>query len=143
MKFLCRRELGSLRPIDEAAEDEFRKLKLGATVMVEVKRLRNPKHHQLYWALVSKVFDNQSRYETREKLHDALKLACGVYDLLEMPDGKVHKIPGSIAFERMDQTQFGDFYNRVCDVIAAHFLPGVTSEELKAEVSEMIGVQAA
>ena len=40
----------------------------------------------------------------------------------------------------MDQTEFSKFYDRVCDILAKHFLPGVTSAELKAEVSLMIGV---
>jgi hypothetical protein len=43
----------------------------------------------------------------------------------------------------MDQSAFDIFYDRVCDLIAAHFLPGVTSDQLKAEVETMIGIRKA
>jgi hypothetical protein len=43
----------------------------------------------------------------------------------------------------MDQFEFSQFYDRVCDLVAKHFLPGVSVEALKAEVEEMIGARAA
>ena len=142
MKFLARKELGHLTPVDQAGEDALRKLKFGDVVTIEVKKPRNGNHHRLYWALVSLVWQNQERYETPEQLHSALKIAAGIYEPLEMPGGVVHKIPGSIAFDKMDQTEFSAFYDRVCDLVAQHFLPGVSSGELKAEVASMIGVMA-
>jgi hypothetical protein len=48
-------------------------------------------------------------------------------------------IPKSISFAKMSQEEFSAFYNRCCDLIAKHFLPGVTSAELHAEVALMIG----
>jgi hypothetical protein len=139
MKFLAYKTLGGLKPADDAGEEVMRKISMGAFVMCEVKRSRNINHHRLYFALVTKVFQNQERYETVEQLHSALKLAAGIYEPLKMPNGDVHKIPGSIKFEKMDQLEFSAFYDRVCDLIAKHFLPGVTSVELKAEVEQMIG----
>jgi hypothetical protein len=43
----------------------------------------------------------------------------------------------------MDQTEFSDYYDRVCDVVAEQFLPGVKVAALKAEVESMIGIRAA
>lgn len=143
MKFLARKDLGHLTPVDAAGEEALRKLRFGDVVTVEVKKPRNGKHHRLYWALIGIVFDNQDRYETTEQLHNALKIAAGIYTPLEMPGGVVHKVPGSISFESMDQTAFSQFYDRVCDLIAQHFLPGVSVEDLKAEVEQMIGARAA
>lgn len=143
MKFLARRDLGHLTPVDSAGEDALRKLKFGDIVTIEVKKPRNGKHHRLYWALIGIVWENQEQYETPEQLHSALKIAAGIYDPLPMPGGAIHKIPGSIAFDSMDQTAFSAFYDRVCDLVAKHFLPGVTSEQLKAEVEQMIGAKAA
>jgi hypothetical protein len=141
-KFLARKDLGHLTPVDSEGEEAVRKMKMGAIVQVEVKQPRNINHHRLYFALVDVVFDNQERYETRDQLHNALKLATGIYDLLELPNGAQYKIPRSIAFHKMNQAEFSAFYDRVCDVIAKHFLPGVTSDDLKAEVASMIGVAA-
>jgi hypothetical protein len=47
-------------------------------------------------------------------------------------------IPKSIAFHKMDQTEFEAFYDRCIDKIARHFLPGVKSEDLRREVEELI-----
>lgn len=143
MKLLMCKDLGHLSPVDQAGEDALRKIKQGDVVRVEVKKPRNGKHHRLYWQLISTVWENQERYETAEQLHNALKIAAGIYEPLEMPGGVVHKIPGSISFDTMDQLEFSAFYDRVCDLVAKHFLPGVTSEQLKAEVEQMIGARAA
>jgi hypothetical protein len=140
-KFLARRELGKLVPVDQAGEDALRKLKFGDVVSVEVKKPRNVKHHRLYWQLVSTVLENQTRYETAEQLHCALKISAGIYDPLIMPSGVIYKIPGSIAFDKMDQTEFKQFYDKVCDLVAEHFLPGIDVAALKEEVESLIGVR--
>lgn len=143
MKFLACKTLNGLAPADVAGEEALRKVKLGDFVTVEVKKPRNGKHHRLYWALVGIVHHNQDRYETTEQLHSALKIAAGHYELLTMPNGNEYKIPKSIKFDSMDQVEFSQFYDRVCDLVAKHFLPGVNVEDLKAEVEQMIGARAA
>lgn len=131
--------ISSLRPFDHAAEEALSKIKMGSAVSVEIKRPRNIQMHKLYWALIGIVHENQDRYETTEQLHSAIKIAAGHYDLLTMPSGQEYKIPKSISFEKMDQTEFSQFYDRVCDLVAKHFLPGVNVQALKAEVQQMIG----
>lgn len=142
-RFLARKELSGLSAVDTAGEEALRKLKFGDVVSVEVKKPRNGKHHRLYWALISKVWENQERYETPELLHTAIKLAAGHYDVLQMPSGAEYRIPKSTSFEDMDQVEFSAYYDRVCDLIARHFLPGVSIDALKAEVESMIGARAA
>jgi hypothetical protein len=88
---------------------------------------------------MAKVWENTD-YPSVEALSGAVKVAAGIRTEFALPNGTVGWIPGSISFAKMDQTEFNEFYNKVCDLIAAHFLPGVTSEELKHEVSLMIGI---
>lgn len=144
MRIICRKLMGSLRPCDEAGELLLSKIKNNDLVQVEVKRPRNVQHHRLYWALVSKVWENldQERYPTPDDLSAAVKIAAGIRTRIVLPDGTQGFIPGSIAFHKMSQDEFSAFYDRVCDLIAAHFLPGVTSADLKAEVQQMIGLAA-
>lgn len=141
MKILMQKHLGSLRPVDSAGEEELQHLK-GGPVMVEIKQPRNANHHRLYWALINIVWRNQERYPTTYALHSAIKIAAGIRTEIELPGGIKGYIPGSIAFHKMKQMEFSQFYDRVCDLVAEHFLVGVTSEELKREVSAMIGVAA-
>ena len=96
----------------------------------------------MYFALVDIVYQNmeEHRYASSDDLHNALKLAAGIRTRIELPNGEVGFIPGSIAFHAMDETAFDIFYNRICDLVALHFLPGVSSENLRAEVENLIGV---
>lgn len=144
-RFLATKHLGSLRPADQAGEDALRKVGQGELVSIEIKRPRNIKHHRMYWALVTLVWENMDgdRYPTAEDLHAAIKIAAGLRTRIELPDGSVGFIPGSIAFHKMDQAAFGEFYDRVCDLIAKHFLPGVTKADLKREVESLVGVRRA
>lgn len=150
MKIVCRKIMGALEPVDEVGRDALKKVKTGDLVTVEFKRARNIDHHRKYWALVSIIWDNQPhirdeagndtlRYPTTEDLHAAIKIAAGYRTRVELPDGTLGFIPGSIAFHKMDQTEFDEFYDRVCDLVAKYFLPGVEKDALKAEVAEMIG----
>lgn len=140
-RFLVAKHLGALRPCDEAGEEALRGMGQGEIVECEIKRRRNIKHHRKYWALISIVHQNidGDRYPSVEDLHAAIKIAAGLRTRIELPDGTIGFIPGSIKFHRMSQDDFSKFYERVCDLIAKHFLPGVTSAELEAEVETLIG----
>jgi hypothetical protein len=140
-RFLMRKALGCLRPEDAAGEEAMRAYAIDDVMMVEIRKPRNLAHHRLYWGLMAKVWENTD-YPSVEALSGAIKVAAGIRTEFTLPNGTVGWIPGSISFAKMDQTEFSEFYNKVCDLIAAHFLPGVTSEELKHEVELMIGAAA-
>jgi hypothetical protein len=142
VKILARKQFGTLRPVDEAGEDALRAIANGSLIQIEIKRPRNVQHHRKYWALVSIVAQNTERYPDAETVHEAIKIAVGLRTQIQLPDGTVGYIPGSIAFHKMDQDAFSIFYDRVCDAVAKYFLPGVNSEDLKREVESMIGVAA-
>lgn len=130
-----RKDLGKLTPADDAAEAALSKIKFGAEVQVEIKRPRNVHHHRKFWALANLVADNQEHYETAEQVVAALKAATGHCDWFPMKDDRrMVAIPKSIAFHKMDQTEFAAFYDKCIAVVAEHFLPGVESEALRQEV---------
>jgi hypothetical protein len=143
-RFLAAKTIGGFRPIDEAGEEFMRRIKRGEVVSIEVKRPRNIQHHRLFWALMTIVWQNhdQERYPTVEDLVAAVKIAAGHRTRIQLPGGEVGFIPGSIAFHKMSQDDFGAFWERVVDLVCAHFLPGVTPEALRAEVENMTGLAA-
>lgn len=142
MKFLAVKHLGSLRPADAAGEEALRKLGQGQLVEIELRRPRNVRFHRMYWALVTLVWEqlDEERYPTAEDLHAAIKIAAGLRTRIELPDGTLGFIPGSIAFHKMSEDDFAAFFDRVCGLVAKYFLPGVTDAELRAEVASIIGV---
>lgn len=134
-----RKDIGKLVPADDAAQAVLSKIKLGAEVQVDIRRPRNTRHHRKLWALANIVADNQEHYETPEQVVAALKAATGHCDWFPMKDGEhMVAIPKSIAFHKMDQTEFETFYDRCIQVVAKHFLPGVESDALRAEVEEFL-----
>lgn len=139
--FLCQRTADGLIPVDDHGRDSLAKIKTGKLVMAEVKQSRNIQHHRLYWALVSKVWENMDheRYPSPDDLSAAFKIAAGIRTRIELPNGTVGFIPGSLAFHKMNQQEFDAFFNRVCDLVCKHFIPGLDDAALKHEVSLMVG----
>lgn len=134
-----RKDFARLVPADDAAEAALSKIAFGADVQVEIKQPRNIKHHRKFWALANLVAENQEHYETAEQVVAALKAATGHCDWFPMKDGEhMVAIPKSIAFHKMDQIEFNQFYDRCIAVIARHFLPGVQGDALRSEVEELL-----
>jgi hypothetical protein len=140
-KILMVKYLNALRPVDEADCDLFDKLKQNVHVLVDIKQQRHLKFFRLYWVLMQVVWtqSQHDRWPTKEELSDAVKVMAGLRNPIFLPDGNVVYRPGSIAFHNMDELTFAAFFDRVCDVIARDFLPGITSETLYEEVSFIVG----
>lgn len=133
-----RRQMGALRPIDAASEAALASVLHNEIVQVEIKRLRNLAHHRKWWKLVQVVFPHQSTYPTIEQFHGALKCALGHADSVTLADGRVMLMPRSIAFAKMDQAAFEQFYERAIDLICTRIIPRLDREDLMQEVGEII-----
>lgn len=139
---------GMLIAADELARETLAKIPTGTIVTAEPKIPRNIKHHRMFFALMTLVHENLPErsadlYPTVENLVDAMKLAVGHYETIRLPNGKTGQKLKSISFAKMDQHAFDSFFNKCCDIIAVHFLPGVSDKQLKSEVALMIGARAA
>jgi len=141
MKFLARKTEQGFIPVDTNGTESCAKMKAGTLVEIEVKQPRNIQHHRLYWALVSKVWENMDheRYPSPDDLSAAFKIAAGIRTRIELPNGTVGFIPGSLAFHKMDQREFSAFYDRICDLICKHFIPGLDEQDLRDEILLMVG----
>lgn len=154
--FLAVRELGALRPVEETGEALLSRIKVGKLVEVEIRAKRNLELHRLYWVLLHLVYNNLPEetafaYPNIEKFHDQMKIICGVGERWEVekdfvdptgqkiPAGTVVYKPGSIAFHKMNDLEFIQFFEAVCLVVIKWFLPGVTIQQLRYEVERMTG----
>ena len=132
----------SLLPVDEKGQQILSRLKPGQLVRVDVRRQRSIKHHRLFFLLMNTVHKNlperyDNIYPTVDSLVDAIKMEVGCFETFVTLDGEVVRRPGSIAFHKMGQDGFNEFYNRVCDIVIEHFYPGMESDDLKREVESM------
>ena len=145
--FIAVKKLKALYPADEAGEAVLRTLAQGELVEITLRRPRNLKHHRLFWALASLVWeqmDNLDDYPDVEDLVTELKIVTGHYTkrFIHM-DGKRYTVltPKSISFSAMEQPAFEEFFEKCCDWIIANVLPGVTQEELRTELELMVGIR--
>lgn len=140
MKLWLVKGLGSaLKPADPSAVESLRKLALGEAVLCEVTRPRNSKFHRLVFALMQLVFENQDSYYSFDQFRRALTIEAGYFDDLRLLDGTTQREAKSLSFAKMDDLEFGAFYNALQDVILSKLLPGMSKPELDLEVQQFLG----
>ena len=136
------RTASGLAAADPHTAEALAKIAKGDRVMLRLVKGRSSPQLRLYWALLKHVAEG-SHFEQAERLHVALKLALGRFDLMKMPNGKAVPIPHSTAFDSMSHEEFGKYFDDAVKVICRDVLPGVDSADLVAEVESMIGQKAA
>jgi hypothetical protein len=136
-KQVYKRTLAGFVPANGEADAFFRAVKAGEMVELLGKRPRNLKWHNLYFAAVDLLFDNQDRYTSKDEFLAAIKVALGHCDYLTLKNGERVAIPKSISFAKMDATAWEAFWSRFCDLVETKILPGVKREQLERELREM------
>lgn len=138
-------EVGALVPRYQCDLKEMRARKycVGTELRVELKKPRNPKFHRLAHALGQLAVDHIEGFESLSA-HDALKRLqreCGVQcesqELDLGPLGKVPvSVPRSIAFDELDEGEFGELFTGVVLHIRKAYWPTL-SEETIEELTRM------
>lgn len=90
----------------------------GELVRVDIRQWRNVGRHRAYWAMLGDVVAATDATLTAERLHEVLKLELGIVDLVRLPGGMTVAIPGSIAFEAMEEAEFVTFFKRAEEWLA-------------------------
>jgi hypothetical protein len=143
LTFFARRHLNALRPIDALGEEALADVKAGEVVEVTVKRKRRIAHHNKFFALLNAVFKHQKQYPTMKGFRAAVTVALGYGETVKLPNGRTIIVPDSIAFSKMDQTEFEQFYERALELIETKILPGIDREDVRREVDDIIMGRAA
>ncbi|MFN3605504.1 MAG: DUF1367 family protein [Leptonema sp. (in: bacteria)] len=126
MEFLMYKDKGKLLPLDVIA-DEFMRLENGVYI-VKLKKDRNIKHHRKFFAILNIAYNNMDYYNSVDDVLDDIKINLGLYDVIEVDGKKIVKLK-SIAFDKMDEIEFSEFYNKAIKYIAGKL--GVSEEELE------------
>lgn len=120
------------------------KLPSDKELRADVTQPRNLAHHKKYWALCSVVAEAMDI--TAEEISDILKLRTGHFELegLEVEDGKWQTVARlkSIAFHKMDQLAFNEFFERCVRVIYERWYGRIGhnghGQYLKDKIDEML-----
>lgn len=139
MKLYCRNTEAGLIPLYDSDQFEKSKLKLGEDYQIEIHKARNIQFHKKYFALIKCAWLNlpeqyDALYPHPENLRKAVQRMAGFKEEIYFPDGRIEDESISIAFDKMDELEFREVYNKVLDVILKFFLTGNTNEEINNEI---------
>lgn len=121
MNLLCTPQ--GLVPLYDRDYDLKKKLKVGQTYVADVKVVRNLSFHNKFWALLNAAWSllperTSNGFRSLEGFRAYVIVAAGFYDVYFNPRLKEFvEIPRSISFEKMDEIEFSDLYDRSKDVI--------------------------
>ena len=125
--------LGSLRPINAAAEEAMRAI--DGRVRVEIKSTRgNVRRNGLYWACLSvavPMLAEKAPGLTVDLLHKVLKDRRGLYTLVRLPSGDAVKNYDSTSFAKMPENERAEFVTWALHTLASWL--GCTVDELRHE----------
>lgn len=140
MKILCVVTDTGLAPKYDSDREEFKKLKRNSEVVAEIKKGRNIEFHKKYFALLKLTYDNFPEWledtlnvHSIEDLRTRIKIDLGLYEVSHYGNQSII-IPKSIAFDKMDETEFEKFYNMSVNHILKNYLKGVSNEQIEEEI---------
>lgn len=115
---------GSFVPTQDMDKAKCLHFKQGEGVLfVTANKIRNPKYHRRFWALVSFAYDN---YQGEDKISDIehmekrLLMMSGVVDEVGI-NGVIKQYPKSVKYEKMGEEEFQEVYSRVFDTVCEHW----------------------
>lgn len=142
MKLTCLNSDFGLVPMDKESIDNRYALKPSGIYQVDVKEVRNPKLLRKYFALISVAYEYLPErmmqvYGVKESFRKSMQVAAGYFETIYDCNRNLYvRIPKSIAFDRMDESEFEELYERVKDVIWAILSRyNISQEEFESNLS--------
>lgn len=141
MKLNLLNTIDGLKPCYDEDYDEKKKLKIGETYIAEIRLVRNPRFHRLYFALINCAWaylteSEEAGFRTKENFRKYLEVAAGFNDVFYSPKlAEWVEIPRSIAFDKMDEAEFRDLYEGVKNVIFKIIGDRVSEAEFERNLS--------
>lgn len=138
---------GALVPADPQATEYIARLKLGAPVKAEVKRMRNYQFHKKLFALLNFAFENWEPSEATYKgqivqknfgqFRNDVTVLAGFGETTITLKGEVRIVAKSISFGSMSQDEFDALYSSVLNVILAKVLKNYDRDQLDAVLDRL------
>ena len=123
MKLLLYNDYGYLKPMYDEDYDNKRKLKLGKVYQADIKGYRNYEFHKKYFKLISVAWELLGEkahkfFRTKESFRKTMEISAGWFDrVYSIKRNEWIEDSKSIAFDKMNQDEFEELYERVKDVI--------------------------
>lgn len=134
MKLTCINTAHGLVPMYDEDFDEKKKLSIGQAYECDVKVLRNIRFHRKAFALLNAAWSlmnerQQAGWRSKDGFRNYLTVAAGHYDTYYNQRLQTFvELPRSWSFDKMDEAEFSNLYDRMKDVIFAVLGDKVTEE---------------
>jgi hypothetical protein len=142
------RTMSGLVPATEEDSEILSRLKSGDVIRADFKKMRNPKFHRKFFALLKVGFD---AWEPAEKEFKGLPvqknfnrfrkdciIAAGYYDVVSNLKGEVRAEAKSMSFGNMEEDDFSKLYSAVADVLLQRVLTNYTRDDLDQVVENVL-----
>ena len=106
-----------IKPCYGSDAEELKKLKQNTQYRFEVKQPRNPRFHRYFMALMQLGYANQEQYNNFDHYRKVMIMKAGFYETIETSKGTIW-LPISISFDKMDESEFNEVFEKVLVVIA-------------------------
>lgn len=137
--WVCKSIDGTIRPHMESDAEALKRFKFGEPFKIKAVKPRNGQHHRLGMGMLQWVFDNQDRFDVFEDFLVEIKLRTGHYREHLTLRGVIIYVPKSIAFENMDEIEFGIWRQKAIDCVLKHFMPDMSAPEFESALSRVLG----
>lgn len=129
--WMVKGEDGKFMPLNNRDKEIADKIPVMDDTCFTIKKVRNPKFHRKYFAMLQMAFDNQDEFEDFEIFRKLMEMRAGHHVMVNT--GKT-TIPfhQSVAYDKLDQDDFEKLYKRVWDVLEYHY--GFDNELFEAEL---------
>ena len=90
-----------------------KKLEPGGTLRFSWWAPRSPGFHARHFAILAAVYDAQDQFVDPDKFRMWVQVGAGFCDILPGPKGKAMAIPQSIAWDKLDDSDFAEHHAAV------------------------------
>ena len=141
VEILLRRTVGGAAAENADGQAVLARFPIGMLFPADVTdpRRRSGQFHRFFFALVNKVWENQSYYKTADHLRKALLVRLGHYTEYRLKDGRVLFEPHSMTFATMPVVEAHRFMDSAIKFLCEEVIPGLEPNALRREIEEMIG----
>lgn len=142
-KLTLRRTLNGWAPADADSQEAAKRFTVGECYRASIVRPRSLKSLARYWVLVDIIYHNTDQFGSKDEVHDYLKLRAGHCSLIASKStGEIFKVPKSIDFDSLEESDWQAVYRRITDAVLEDILPGINENELQYEIEKLCGVAA-
>ena len=134
---LYRLTLDGWRPFNDEAGEFTARCKLGDIAELKATKVRNGKHHRLFFVILKLISDNSDPHISPKAAELYAKMAAGVGEFEPDSRGRKTFVPGSISFAAMDQTAFEAFVQTAIPPLVGRFMRGSAPETVIEEAMSL------